>query len=117
MDSEAGEDLSWWWRGWYERNWTLDLAVTGVTYPCGDPARGALVGLDTKGWLLMPATLEARLANGGSMRVTVSVETWMKGDHMEIALPTHNKVRLVLLDFDNRLPDIDRSNNRLDLAP
>ncbi len=117
MDSEAGEDLSWWWRGWYERNWTLDLAVTGVTYSGGDPARGALVGLDTKGWLLMPATLEVRLANGGSMRVTVPVETWMKGDHTEIALPTHDKVKSVLLDPDNRLPDIDRSNNRLDLAP
>src|SRR5690606_21949362 len=25
MESEAGEDLSWWWRGWYFNNWQLDL--------------------------------------------------------------------------------------------
>ena len=117
MDSEAGEDLSWWWRGWYEHNWTLDLAVTGVTYPGGDPGRGVTVGLDTRGWLLMPATLEVRLANGGHARVTVPVEAWMKGDHTDVTLPTHDAVRSVLLDPDNRLPDIDRSNNRLDLAP
>ena len=28
MESEGGEDLSWFWRGWYFNNWTLDLAVT-----------------------------------------------------------------------------------------
>ena len=27
MESEAGEDLSWYWRGWFLNNWTLDLAV------------------------------------------------------------------------------------------
>ena len=65
----------------------------------------------------MPATLEVRLANGGHARVTVPVEAWMKGDHTEVTLPTHDAVRSVLLDPDNRLPDIDRGNNRLDLAP
>jgi hypothetical protein len=28
MESEGGEDLSWWWRGWYENNWQLDLGST-----------------------------------------------------------------------------------------
>jgi hypothetical protein len=39
MESEGGEDLSWFWRGWYMNNWTLDLAVKGVTYVDGDPPR------------------------------------------------------------------------------
>ncbi len=117
MDSEAGEDLSWWWRGWYQHNWTLDLAVTGATYPGNDSTKGVIVGLDTKGWLLMPATLEVRLASGGHVRVTVPVEAWMKGDHTDVTLPTHDAVRSVLLDPDDKLPDIDRGNNRLDLQP
>ena len=33
MESAGGEDLSWFWRGWYFNNWTLDLAVKGVAYP------------------------------------------------------------------------------------
>ena len=31
MDSDGGEDLSWFWRGWYFNNWNLDLAVTKVS--------------------------------------------------------------------------------------
>ena len=117
MDSEAGEDLSWWWRGWYQHNWTLDMGVTGVTYPNNDPGRGAVVGLVAKGWLLMPAMLEVRLANGGRMQVTVPVEAWMKGDHIDVSLPTHDAVRSVVLDPGNKLPDTNRADNRLDLAP
>ena len=41
MDSAAGEDLSWFWRGWFFDNWNGDLAVTKVTYEDGDPAKGA----------------------------------------------------------------------------
>ena len=117
MDSEAGEDLSWWWRGWYQHNWTLDMAITGATYTDNDPAKGVSIGLDTKGWLLMPTTLEVRLANGGHMRVTVPVEAWMKGDHTTVQLPTHDAVRSVLLDPDDKIPEIDRGTDRLDLAP
>ncbi len=117
MDSEAGEDLSWWWRGWYQHNWTLDMAITGATYPDHDPTKGVTVSLIDKGWLLMPVTLEARLANGSRMRVTVPVEAWMKGDHTDVTLPTRDAVRSVLLDPDARLPDGDRSDSRLDLTP
>ena len=42
MESEGGEDLSWFWRGWYFNNWTLDLAVKSVAYRDGNPAKGAL---------------------------------------------------------------------------
>ncbi|MDB5429130.1 MAG: Peptidase rane alanine aminopeptidase, partial [Caulobacter sp.] len=32
MESAGGEDLSWFWRGWYLNNWTHDLAVGEVKY-------------------------------------------------------------------------------------
>ncbi len=117
MDSEAGEDLSWWWRGWYQHNWTLDMGIAGAAYPDRDPTKGVTVSLVNHGWLLMPATLEVRLANGSRTRVTVPVEAWMKGNRVEVNLPTHDAVRAVLLDPDNRLPDTNRSDNRLDLPP
>ncbi|HLZ87766.1 MAG TPA: hypothetical protein VKQ52_11015, partial [Puia sp.] len=30
MDNEAGEDLSWFWRGWFLHNWSYDIAVQSV---------------------------------------------------------------------------------------
>ncbi len=49
MDSESGEDLSWFWRGWFFNNWTLDLALDGVSYVDGDPAKGAHIDVGNRG--------------------------------------------------------------------
>ena len=27
MDNEAGEDLSWFWKEWFQNNWQFDIAV------------------------------------------------------------------------------------------
>jgi sorbitol-specific phosphotransferase system component IIA len=40
MESAGGEDLSWFWRGWYLNNWRNDLAVTSVAYTGGDKDEG-----------------------------------------------------------------------------
>ena len=49
MESEAGEDLGWFWRGWYANNWQLDLAVSKVA--------GQVVTIENRDQLVMPATL------------------------------------------------------------
>ena len=36
MESEGGEDLGYFWRGWFFNNWTLDMAVKDVQYAKGD---------------------------------------------------------------------------------
>ena len=112
MESETGEDLSWWWRGWYQHNWTLDMGIGAAAYPDHNPAKGVTVSLVNKGWLLMPATLEATLASGGRVRVTVPVEAWMKGNQTDVTLPTRDAVRSVVLDPDHALPDTDRGDNQ-----
>ena len=48
MDSEGGEDLSWFWRGWYMHNWRFNLAVTKI--------EGDKVTIVNKGQLVLPAT-------------------------------------------------------------
>ena len=61
MDSRAGEDLSWWWRGWYMRNARLDLAITRAVPVAGEPRRLHLE-LANRGRLIMPASLELHMA-------------------------------------------------------
>src|SRR3546814_6772872 len=57
MENDAGEDLSWWWRGWYVENWQMDLAATKIAYVDGDPKNGALVTVEARDKLVMPVTL------------------------------------------------------------
>src|SRR6185312_14929380 len=78
MDSDTGEDLSWFWRGWYQHNWKLDLAVTDVKPVKGDWKQGALVTVANLDKLAMPATLEVVYADGSKQEVRVPVETWLQ---------------------------------------
>jgi hypothetical protein len=112
MSSEAGEDLSWWWRAWYASTSSLDLAVTGAAYVHGDPGQGLRVVLENRDRLVLPAVLDVALKNGGHLRVTVPVEAWMKGDQASFDVATTSPVALVTLDPDHRIPDRDRTNNQ-----
>jgi hypothetical protein len=111
MESEGGEDLSWFWRGWYLNNWTLDLAVEKVAYVGGDPAKGALITVANLDKLVMPSVLEVKYADGATERVALPAETWILRGRTEIKVAGHGAIASVTVDPDHRLPDKDRSNN------
>ena len=111
MESGGGEDLSWWWRGWYVNNWQLDLAVKDLAYLDGDPAKGAHVTVEARDKLVMPSELEVRYADGARERIKLPVETWILGADTIVTLPRPGVIIDATIDPDHRLPDRDRSNN------
>ncbi|PIB95675.1 M1 family metallopeptidase [Caulobacter sp. X] len=111
MESAGGEDLSWFWRGWYANNWTLDQAVTNLAYVDGDPAKGVKVTVENRGQLVLPTTLRVTLASGGKAEVRVPAETWMQTGTHVFTLDTKAPVASAEIDPDHRAPDRDRSNN------
>ena len=113
MESESGEDLSWWWRGWYLNNWTLDLAVTGIAYVDGDPAKGALVTVENRDPLVMPATLRVELGGGATRDIMLPAEAWGRPRATAGFVDTHTPIGAATVDPDHRIPDRDRANNRL----
>jgi hypothetical protein len=106
MDSEAGEDLTWWWRGWFMENWQLDLAVTGVAYVDGAPDKGARITVETRDKLVAPSIVEVRYADGSVKHTAVPVESWQLGG--KIVLRVEGGPAIVSVTID---PDRDRSNN------
>ncbi len=103
MDSEGGEDLSWFWRGWYLENWKFDMSV--------DKIDGSLVTISNRGQLVLPATVEAKFRDGTSVRVTVPVETWLSKGSFVWNVEGGKPVASVVIDPDHVLPDDDRTNN------
>ncbi|WP_045771024.1 M1 family metallopeptidase [Xanthomonas albilineans] len=114
IESESGEDLAWWWRGWYFNNWQLDMGVQAATYVDHDPAKGLLVTLRSRQKLVMPATLRIDFADGSHLDQRVPVETWLQQTEPQIRVPSTQKVLHVTLDPDHVLPDADRRDNRVD---
>jgi hypothetical protein len=117
MDSAGGEDLSWFWRGWYFNNWTLDLAVKGVRPVDGDWHKGAVITLANLDPLVMPAAVQVDFADGSHKRIRLPVETWIQQTTAGLTLDSTQPVTSVTVDPDKVLPDKDRSNNVLHLTP
>ena len=109
MESAGGEDLSYFWRGYFLNNWSHDLAVTDVT---NDPAKpSASVTVENRGQLVLPATLRVTFKDGKTRDIKIPVETWMQtGKH---SYPVDGAVAEATVDPDKRLPDVDRSNNTM----
>jgi Peptidase family M1 domain len=103
MDSEGGEDLSYFWRGWYMNNWKFDLAV--------DKIDGDAVTISNRGQLVLPATVEAKFTDGTSVRTKIPVEAWLSKATMVWLVEGGKTISSVVIDPDHVLPDDDRSNN------
>jgi hypothetical protein len=112
MNSETGEDLSYWWRGWFANNWQLDLAVTGIKpFPADDPVKGSLVTVEARDQLVMPATLRVTFADGTSRDVRLPAETWIRQASTDVPIVGQSPVVRAVLDPDHKIPDKDRTNN------
>jgi Peptidase family M1 domain len=105
IESEGGEDLGWFWRGWYLNNWKYDVAAEKID--------GATVTLSNRGQLVLPTTVEATFTDGTKARVKLPLETWMtKGTYMWT--PDSKKtIASVVVDPDHQLPDDERANNEV----
>ena len=103
MASEGGEDLDWFWRGWYLNNWKHDLAVKSID--------GEAVTFTNKDQLVLPAMVEVRYKDGTTTRFRLPVETWLNKTEMTWA--GEKPVASVTIDPDHMLPDDDRRNNSL----
>jgi hypothetical protein len=111
MESETGEDLGWFWRGWYENNWQLDLAVQKVAPIDGNWSHGAAVTVANLDQLVLPSTLEVVYADGSKQDVRVPVETWQQHRSYVVLVKGTKAVKSAVLDPQHQLPDEDRGNN------
>jgi hypothetical protein len=116
MASEAGEDLSWWWRGWYMENDTLDLGIAKASYLDAVPAHGLHIELVNHGRLVMPATLDIAFHDGSHQHVTVPVEAWMHGNRASFDVATTRPVDRLTLDPDHRLPLATRNGTTASIS-
>ena len=116
MDSAAGEDLSWFWRGWFAHNWRLDMAITKVAPAKGGFDNGARVTIVNRDRLVMPATLRVTYADGSHRDTRVPVATWMLHRRFTVVVPGHKAVRAAEIDPGHVIPDDDRSNNLIPVA-
>ncbi len=111
MDNESGEDLTWFWREWFQNNWQLDLAVQSVSYKNDDYKNGADITILNLQKMAMPCTIEIVLKDGNRQNLQLPVETWMQSAKHTIHFTTTQPLQSVTIDPAAMLPDSNRENN------
>ncbi|GAA4280565.1 hypothetical protein GCM10022260_09860 [Gaetbulibacter aestuarii] len=111
MNSVSGEDLTWFWKGWFMNNWKLDQAIEGVDYVDGDPSKGALIKLLNKYKMPMPVTLKITDENNTTKTVKLPVEIWMTGPEYVYNYPSNSRIVSVEIDPNHEVPDLNPDNN------
>ena len=111
MNNATGEDLNWFWKQWFFTVWTLDQAINEVKYVDNDPAKGAYITIENKNKMIMPVILKIFLSDGQSEIIRLPVEIWQRGAVWTLKYSSAARIKQVLLDPDNIMPDVNRRNN------
>jgi hypothetical protein len=111
IEDAAGEDLSWFWKGWFYETWKLDQAVTEVQYVEQDPKKGAIITIENLEKLAMPAIIEMEMVDGTKQRVSLPIEIWQRGSSWTFKAATTGLLKSVTIDPDHALPDVNSNNN------
>mgnify|MGYP006269127669 FL=1 len=110
MEDVAGEDLDWFWRGWFYSTSTLDQAITGVEASTASaPTRITVAQRDD---LLLPVEMRITYGDGTTEQRRIPVEAFFTSDTFDVTVAAGRTVQQVQLDPRSILPDVDRANNR-----
>jgi hypothetical protein len=111
IENVAGEDLSWFWRGWFQYNWRLDQGINSIKYVKNDPKLGAVISIENFEKMAMPVSLDVKTKSGKITRVKLPVEVWQKNKAWSFKHNSTEEIESITLDPDHVLPDSNEGNN------
>ena len=107
MENVAGENLAWFWDGWFYGTGNIDLAVDAVQPYEGD----YIIRVSNNGEIPMPVVMEVTYEDGSTEEVRLPVEIWQRGDSWNYLHRTDKEIKGVEIDPQKILPDINFSND------
>jgi hypothetical protein len=111
INSAAGENLDWFWKGWFLNDWLFDQSVDEVSYVEDKPENGALISLSNHQKLVLPVLMTVVEEDGDQHEISLPVDIWARGNNWTTLVETDSKIKKVVLDEDRMFPDLNRTNN------
>ncbi len=128
LEDASGEDLDWFWRGWFYGTDPCDIAIENVKYFQVDPnIRNSKDGEQKKtvekhfyemafanrGGLVMPLIIQWTFADGTTETDRIPAQIWrLNENRLTKVFMKDKKVVAIQLDPLQETADIDESNNR-----
>ncbi|CAN5393407.1 M1 family metallopeptidase [soil metagenome] len=107
MENVAGENLDWFWKGWFYGTGNIDLAVTGVNRYQGN----YVISLSNEGEIPMPVVMRVTYNDDTTEEIRLPVEIWHRGNSWNHLLRTTKEIKSVELDPNKLLPDVNLAND------
>lgn len=111
MENVSGEELNWFWRGWFFNKWKIDQAVKNVKYVNGDFKNGVQITVENLGQLPMPTTVQLKFKDGTAQIVKIPVEVWKRNTEWTFKVDSNKEIDEVKLDPNSVVPDVNLENN------
>lgn len=111
IENVSGEDLSWFWRGFYINNWRLDQGINSIKYVNNDPKLGVYITIENYEKMAMPVNLEVKTKSGKVNRVKLPVEIWQRNIDWTFKYDSNEEIESITIDPDHVFPDSNESNN------
>ena len=111
IENVAGEDLSWFWRGWFVNNWRLDQGVNSIKYVDNNPKSGVYITIENFEKMAMPIILDVKTKSGKVTRVKLPVEIWQRNKEWTFKHNSTEEIESIILDPDHVFPDFNERNN------
>jgi hypothetical protein len=111
MENVAGENLAWFWRGWFVNNWKSDIAVNDVKYVKNDAKNGAMITIECKEKMPLPIILEITTTSGKKETIKLPVEIWERNTTWTFRYPSTEEITSVVFDPAHVLPDGNTAND------
>lgn len=111
MENVSGEELNWFWRGWFFNKWKIDQAVKNVKYISGDFKNGAQITVENLQQMPMPTTVQVKFKDGTAKIVKIPVEVWKRNTEWTFRVDSNKEISEVRLDPNAIVPDVNTANN------
>ncbi|HYE57611.1 MAG TPA: hypothetical protein VD948_03855, partial [Rhodothermales bacterium] len=120
MDDGAGENLNWFWRGFFFTTHANNQAVASVTTSPRDSVTNRRdvggnyyrVRVENKGGLVMPIEMDVHYADGTKERIALKADVWRRNERaFTKGFFSDKQVVAVVLDPEEAYIDVDRSDN------
>jgi hypothetical protein len=117
IESSTGEDLSWFWRGFFYTNDVLDIGIDSAGTISSDGRSIAMIRLRRHTSIPFPVEMRLKLSDGSTQDVKLPVDVWFLGDSYTATIPVRAPLAGVRLWPDGTVPDFNSSNDTWGSAP
>ena len=112
IEDVTGEDLDWFWRGWFYTTGQFDQALTDVVVEDGR----AVATVENRGELALPTAVEFVFADGSRETVVIPAEAYFSTDTAGAFVPLRNRTLVsARINASGDYPDDNPDDDALDL--